>query len=58
MELELNNVHTDWVTVSCKRSRGYPFEKFSFKVNDFGLPELIGDIYDPLEDFNKNSKKT
>lgn len=57
IELELNNVHTDWVTVSCKRSRGYPFEKFSFKVNDFGLPELIGDIYDPLKDFNKNSTK-
>lgn len=55
IELELNNVHTDWVTVSCKRSRGYPFEKFCFKVNDFGLPEVIGDIYDPLKDFNKNS---
>ena len=57
IELELNTVHTDWVTVSCKRSRGYPFDKFSFKINKFGLPEVIGDMYDPLEDFNKNSTK-
>ena len=57
IELELNTVHTDWVTVSCKRSRGYPFEKFSFKINKVGLPEVIGDIYDPLKDFNKNSTK-
>ena len=46
IELELNNVHKDWVTVSCKRSRGYPFEKFSFKVNEVGLPEVIGNIYE------------
>lgn len=57
IELELNNVHKAWVTVSCKRSRGYPFEKFSFKVNEVGLPEVIGDIYDPLKDFNKDSTK-
>ena len=47
--LEKNNVNKDWITVKCKRSRGYPFETFSFKINELGLPEIVGDLYDPLK---------
>jgi len=49
IQLEANTVNTDWVTVKCKRSRGYSFETFSFKVNEIGLPEIVGDLYDPLK---------
>jgi len=49
IELELNTTNKDWVTVMCKRSRGFPFETFSFSINEFGLPFVVGDIYDPLE---------
>lgn len=47
--LESNTVNKDWITVKCKRSRGYPFENFSFRVNQYGLPEIVGDLYDPLK---------
>ena len=36
IQLEANTVNKEWVTVKCKRSRGYAFETFSFKVNDLG----------------------
>ncbi len=49
IQLETNTVNTGWVTVKCKRSRGYAFETFSFKVNEIGLPEIVGDLYDPLK---------
>jgi len=49
IQLEANTVNKEWVTVKCKRSRGYSFETFSFKVNEIGLPEIIGDLYDPLK---------
>ena len=49
IQLEANTVNRQWVTVKCKRSRGYSFETFSFKVNEIGLPEIIGDLYDPLK---------
>jgi len=49
IQLEANTVNKDWITVKCKRSRGYSFETFSFKVNEIGLPEIIGDLYDPLK---------
>lgn len=49
IQLEANTVNKEWITVKCKRSRGYSFETFSFKVNDIGLPEIVGDIYDPLK---------
>ncbi len=49
--LESNTVNKDWITVKCKRSRGYPFENFSFKVNQYGLPEIVGDLYDPLKTY-------
>ena len=51
IQLEINTVNKDWVTVSCKRSRGYAFETFSFSINEFGLPFVVGEIYDPLEYF-------
>lgn len=53
IQLENNSVNKDWITVMCKRSRGYSFENFSFSVNDFGLPYVVGNLYDPLKDFNK-----
>tara|TARA_R110000772_G_scaffold120800_1_gene227075 strand:- start:1125 stop:1958 length:834 start_codon:yes stop_codon:yes gene_type:complete len=56
IELELNTVHKDRVNVSCKRSRGFPFEKFSFKVNKIGLPEVIEDNYDLLKNFKSDSR--
>jgi len=51
IQLEINTVNKDWITVSCKRSRGYSFETFSFSINEFGLPFVVGEIYDPLEYF-------
>jgi len=57
IELELNTVHTEQVTVKCKRSRGYSFETFSFKVNDVGLPEVVGNVYDHLEGIGIKYKK-
>jgi len=49
IQLEANTVNKDWVTVKCGRSRGYSFEKFSFEVNEFGLPKIVGNLYDPLK---------
>jgi len=49
IQLELNTVNKDLVTVSCKRSRNAAFENFSFKVNNFGLPQVEGALYDPLK---------
>ena len=49
IQLEANTVNKEWVTVKCKRSRGYAFETFSFQVNEIGLPSIVGDIYDPLK---------
>ena len=49
IQLETNTVNKDWITVKCKRSRGYAFDTFSFKVNNVGLPEIIGNLYNPLE---------
>lgn len=46
--LEANTVNKDWVTVKCGRSRGYCFETFSFEVNNFGLPQVVKNIFDPL----------
>ena len=49
IELEANTVNKEWVTVKCKRSRGYAFETFSFQVNELGLPTIVGNLYDPLK---------
>ena len=48
IELEANTVNKEWVTVKCKQSRNYAFETFSFEVNDYGLPCVVGNLYDPL----------
>jgi len=48
IQLEANTVNKEWVTVKCKRSRGYAFETFSFEVNELGLPCVVGDLFDPL----------
>ena len=49
IELEANTVNKDWVTVKCKRSRGYAFETFSFEVNELGIPTIVDNLYDPLK---------
>tara|TARA_B100000780_G_C21097923_1_gene442884 strand:- start:621 stop:1454 length:834 start_codon:yes stop_codon:yes gene_type:complete len=49
IKLEANTINKDYVTVKCGRSRGYPFETFSFQVNQNGLPETVNDLYDPLK---------
>jgi hypothetical protein len=51
IQLELNTVNKDLVKVSCKRSRNASFEDFNFKVNNFGFPQVEGDLYDPLKGF-------
>ena len=51
IQLEANTVNKEWITVICKRSRGYSFETFSFSINQYGLPFVVGEIYDPLEYF-------
>ena len=48
ISLEANTVNKNWVTVKCGRSRGYCFDTFSFEVNNYGLPQVVNDIYDPL----------
>ena len=48
IQLEANTVNKEWVTVKCKRSRGYAFETFSFTVNEYGIPSVVEDLYDPL----------
>lgn len=53
IQLELNTVNRDLITVSCKRSRGFSFDNFSFKINQLGFPVVEGAAYDPLKDFNK-----
>ena len=49
ISLEANTVNKDWVTVRCGRSRGFTFDTFSFEVNDFGIPVIVGNLYDPLK---------
>lgn len=49
IQLENNTVNIGRVTVSCKRSRGFSFDNFSFDINEIGYPFVVGEIYDPLE---------
>lgn len=49
IQLEANTKNHGWVTVSCKRSRGFQFESFSFEVNKFGLPQVLDSPYDILD---------
>lgn len=57
ISLEQNPVHKDNITAHCKISRGYSFESFSFSINRYGLPYVVGNIYDPLKDFKTNQPK-
>lgn len=43
---------TDNVLVSCKRSRGVPFDSFEFKVDGAGFPRVIGDLPSEVNDLN------
>ena len=43
-----NDKINNWVNVKCKRSRGFPFDDFAFKVNKVGLPEVVGGYFDPI----------
>jgi|TARA_R110001592_G_scaffold263658_1_gene529012 hypothetical protein len=52
IELEANTVNKEWVTVKCKRSRGYAFETFSFTVNELGIPSVVNNFYDPLKRYD------
>jgi len=52
IQLEANTVNKEWVTVKCRRSRGYSFETFSFKVNEIGLPCIVDNLYDPLDSYD------
>ncbi len=57
IELEVNTVHNEQITVKCRRSRGFPFDTFSFKVNDYGYPVVIGNLYDHLQGIEVKHKK-
>ncbi len=47
--LEENFQNKGYTSVKCGRSRGYPFETFSFEVNEKGLPTIVNNLYDPLK---------
>jgi len=47
--LEQNFQNKGYTSVKCGRSRGYPFDTFSFEVNEKGLPTIVNDLYDPLK---------
>ena len=50
IQLEANTKNDGWVTVSCKRSRGYSYETFSFEVNKYGLPQVLDSPYNILDE--------
>ena len=52
ISLESNTANKGQVTVSCKMSRNSSFETFSFTVNDYGLPKVVGAVYDVLKGVN------
>jgi len=58
IQLELNTVNDEMVTVKCRRSRGFPFDKFSFKINKQGHPEIVDDLYEVIEENNIDATKT
>ena len=49
IQLEANTTNKGWISVICKRSRGYSFDRFSFKIDDYGLPTVITNMYNPLD---------
>jgi hypothetical protein len=48
ISLEENTANKGQITVSCKMSRNSSFETFSFTVNEYGLPKVVGAVYDVL----------
>lgn len=48
IQLTVREDNQDIVDVICKRSRSYPFEDFSFEVDNFGTPHIINKIDDIL----------
>lgn len=58
IQLELNTVNDEMVTVKCRRSRGFPFDKFSFKINKQSYPEVVDDLYEVIEETNIDATKT
>ena len=46
------------VTVKCKRSRGFPFDKFSFRINKQGQPEIVDDLFEIIEQKKIDATKT
>lgn len=52
ISLEKNTVHEDMVTVKCKRSRGFPFDTFSFRIDKQGHPKMVDDLYDIIDNNN------
>ena len=51
ISLEKSTTHKGRVDVKCKLSRGYSFDNFSFEVNQYELPLVVGEIYDPMEGY-------
>lgn len=58
IQLELNTVNDEMVTVKCRRSRGFPFDSFSFKINKQGQPTIVDDLYEVIEENNIDANKT
>ena len=46
--LERNEMEDGMITVRCKQSRGFSFEPFSFKVNEYGYPYIVTSLTDDL----------
>ena len=40
------------VTVKCKRSRGFPFDTFSFQIDKNGHPKMVNDLYEIIDNNN------
>ena len=51
IRLERNDVNPRLITAKPMNVRNKAFEPFSFKVNDYGLPEVETDLYDVLDGF-------
>ena len=50
IQLEKNEHDKSQVKVKCKRSRNKPFDEFSFRVDNYGLPSVVDDMYDGFEE--------
>lgn len=57
IQLEENTVNEGNITVKCDLSRGIPFDTFSFRLNKFGYPEVVGFDFDLLEGMDYKKKQ-